>query len=142
MMRAALLAAALACGPATAQAQPAPSIVGDWVFEAPLDPDRTCIITGRARVSAGRDARSYAVRISSHERCEAGGEWRAEQLCAATREADRLSIDCNLVSATPTDYVDDDFALQIHSRERMDGWLISLRRGRALWRRPEPPPIS
>jgi hypothetical protein len=143
MMRVlALVAACLLLAPTTARAQAAPDIAGEWVMDAPLDPDDGCVITGNARLSVGANAAAVSARLSVRETCPGGGEWRAQQQCVGSRNADKLWLDCTIVSASPDTYVDDDFALRIHSGDLMDGLLLSSRRGRATWRRPSAPRIS
>jgi len=135
----AALATTLAFAPA-AQAQTDP-LLGEWVFEAPLEPADGCVITGRATITAGRERGAYSVITRGQETCPAG-QWATEQHCVGTRSANTLRIERTLVEAAPVSYVEDHFALEIRGPDLMEGRLLSAREGPAVWRRARAPLVS
>ncbi|MGE0740923.1 MAG: hypothetical protein AB7O98_06230 [Hyphomonadaceae bacterium] len=133
------IAALALASPAHAQAQA--NIVGEWVFEAPLEPDDGCVITGRAVISPPNAQGEYAITTTGEETCPSA-HWRSVQSCVGRRTGAELLIDCTIVSAEPASYIDDDFTLRIASRDLMQGRLLSSRGGDAIWRRTRPPLVS
>lgn len=127
----------LCAGEAHAQA----TIAGAWVFEA-TQPEIGCRITGQATIAARDDAGVRRVQLTTHEVCNAGGEWRSTQECSAAVNEGRLIIDCAVVEATPSNYRADDFILDVLSAELMQGELVSNERWATRWRRPSAAPIS
>lgn len=126
-----LIAASLLVSPAAAQTN---DFAGEWVIDARQEQIR-CTLTGRAVLTAQTSSR-WRVALTTHEVCESGAEWRSEQTCLAVRDGARMTVDCAVLSATPSNYEPDDFALTIREDGTMAGALNSLEQWEALWRRP------
>ena len=135
-------AALLTALAAPAQAQPQADLTGQWVFEAPLDGEPTCLITGTATVAATSHPDVFNIRTVGNEVCEVIGTWTTEQSCIGRRKNAEFSVRCELITAEPDNYAADHFVLQIRSATQMSGTLVSLRRGAATWRRPPPALVS
>lgn len=135
----ACLAAALAfAAPSFAQNS---AIAGEWVFEAPLEPDDGCVITGRATITPSGEPDTFDVVTRGEETCPFG-EWRTEQHCTGALEDAILQIECTLASVEPYGYAPDHFLLNVIGPSLMQGRLLSAREGPAVWRRAPAPLVS
>ncbi len=135
--RASLAACALAALAFSADAQPRANLAGVWGFEtAPEDSEARCVISGRAQLTASREPNRYDVRMQVLQHCEAFFEdVRTEQICTATANGPRLSVDCRLVTEPDTPYLPDNFQLVIRNGALMEGSLVSGWTAPAVWRR-------
>ena len=129
------LAAALLAAYASAQPSRNAGYGGDWAIET--DQSRHgCVIAGQAHLAAKPNQRDrYDVRLTTHERCTNGDEWRSQQHCEAIATGQALQVTCAIVTVTPSNYAPDNFSLQRRAPALLEGVLISSWNIAARWRR-------
>jgi hypothetical protein len=135
---------ALLVSPAAASPQQVSldALAGAWVFETDPHALSHCVIRGE--VEAARTRADLRMNMRVHETCPNRNEWRAEEACAARLAENILSVRCVVVSATPDNYVADQFSLRVLSVRAMSGRLADGVNwdGAVHWRRPQPGLVS
>jgi len=105
-------------------------VIGSWSFESSRYRGGTCVMSGHMNIRPTATAGVYACNFTAIEDCTGQDTWIVEQSCKAVNRDGRLSIKSNienfLESKEITDsYVPDNFSLEVESRERMSGSLVS-----------------
>jgi len=109
--------------------RPSP-VTGSWSFESSRYREGTCVMSGHMSIRPTSKAGVFACSFTAIEDCTGQDTWVVEQSCKAVNRDGRLSIKSNIENFLEakefTDsYVPDNFSLQVESRERMSGSLLS-----------------
>lgn len=109
---------------------PPSPITGSWSFESARYRGGACVMSGHMNIRPTAKADVYACNFTALEDCTGQDTWVVEQSCKAVNRDGQLSIKSNIENFLEakefTDsYVPDNFSLQVESRERMSGLLVS-----------------